>query len=84
VKALATLVNYWRIGNLASFARRYVGVSVEAGNVWDEFSQASWGDLRYGGSLYFGLDTKLLPIYLGAGLAEGGERAGFLFIGRPF
>jgi len=84
VKGLAGLINYWRIGNLASFARRYVGVSVEAGNTWDDLSQASWGDLHYGGSLFFGLDTKFLPIYVGGGLAEGGERSLFLFIGRPF
>ncbi len=84
VVGLATLVNYWRIGSLASFARRYIGVSVEAGNTWDSVSDASWGDLNYGGSLFFGLDTKFLPIYIGGGLAEGGHGSLFLFIGRPF
>jgi NTE family protein len=35
------------------------------------------------GSLFIAADTVLGPLYLGAGLGEGGERALYIFLGRP-
>ena len=35
------------------------------------------------GSLFIAADTGIGPFYLGAGLGEGGERALYLFLGRP-
>ncbi|HKQ84147.1 MAG TPA: patatin-like phospholipase family protein [Steroidobacteraceae bacterium] len=62
----------------------YAGISLEAGNVWQNRSEASFGDLRTDGSLFLGVDTFLGPVYLGAGLDEGGNHAFYLFLGRTF
>jgi len=36
------------------------------------------------GSLFFGADSPLGPIYLAAGLGEGGQRAFYLLLGKTF
>ena len=41
----------------------------------------SIGDLRKDGSLFFGVDTPLGPVYLAAGFDEGGDKAFYLFLG---
>jgi len=62
----------------------YAGVSVEAGNVWQERSDATFGDLRKDASVFLGADTILGPVYLGAGYDSKGESAFYLFLGRTF
>jgi NTE family protein len=62
----------------------YVGVSLEAGNVWDRRSDASFGSARKDGSVFLGLDTLLGPVYLGFGIEDGGATASYLFLGRTF
>jgi NTE family protein len=62
----------------------YAGISLEAGNTWAKKSDASFGDLRKDGSVFFGVDTPLGPVYLAAGFDEGGEKAFYLFLGRTF
>jgi NTE family protein len=62
----------------------YLGVSLEAGNVWQRRSDASFGDTRKDASLFLGLDTPLGPVYLGTGFEEGGNEAFYLFLGRTF
>ncbi|HEY8538872.1 MAG TPA: patatin-like phospholipase family protein [Steroidobacteraceae bacterium] len=62
----------------------YAGISLEAGNTWMDKDDASLGDLRKDGSLFFGVDTPLGPVYLAAGFGEGGHRAFYLFLGRTF
>jgi NTE family protein len=84
VKFLTRLINYWRISRLSNLARSYLGLGVEAGNVWDDASEAATHDLRYSGLAFWGLDTKLSPVYLGYGFAEGGNRSMYVFIGLPF
>ena len=44
----------------------------------------SLGDLEYSGTLFVALSTKLSPVFLGFGLAEGGHTAGYLVVGRGF
>ena len=61
----------------------YAGVSLEAGNTWQE-SDDMFSDLRLNGSLFFGLDTPLGPVYLATGYDEGGSKAFYLFLGRTF
>jgi NTE family protein len=84
VKGLAALVDYWAIGSLGALGRLYLGGAVEAGNVWVDVHAVDTGDLLYSGSLFFGLDSKLLPVYLGYGHTDSGEDSWFLFIGRAF
>lgn len=62
----------------------YLGASIEAGNVWEDKSSLFEHSYRGAGSLFIGMDTILGPIYLGYGIAEGGNKAAYLFIGQGF
>ena len=62
----------------------YVGVSLEAGNVWNERSEIGFDSALKQGSVFFGFDTLLGPVYLGSGFGEGGENTFYLFLGRTF
>jgi NTE family protein len=62
----------------------YLGVSFEAGNVWQKRSQMSFGDARKDASVFLGLDTPIGPVYLGTGYEERGSAAFYLFLGRTF
>ena len=62
----------------------YLGVSVEAGNVWQTRDEVDWGDLQTGGSLFLGAESPFGPLYLAAGLASGGETAFYLYLGKTF
>jgi NTE family protein len=65
-------------------AALYVGGSVEVGNAWEDSSDVSLGNSLLAGSLFVGADTFIGPVYLAGGLAEGGNSALYLFVGRPF
>ncbi len=62
----------------------YIGMSLEAGNVWETRSDARFDNLKLGGSVFTGLDTFIGPVYFALGFAEGGERAVYLFLGQTF
>ena len=62
----------------------YLGMSVEAGNVWATRDDVDFGDLETGGSLFLGAESPFGPVYLAAGLASGGERAFYLYLGKTF
>lgn len=67
-----------------SLVRTYAGASFEVGNVWQDRDEIGFDDLRYGGSLFLGADTILGPVYVGYGLADTGDDAFYLFLGRPW
>jgi NTE family protein len=80
------LVGYRRIAGtpFATFGMPvYVGGSIETGNVTDDRSQL-FHDMKMAGSAFVGADTPLGPIYLGYGVAEGGNDALYFFIGQSF
>ena len=83
---LARLIYFRKIseegGSLVEFPV-YFGASAEAGNVWQSRSAISTSSLLYNGSLFFGLDTFVGPLYLAAGFSEGGQTNFYLFIGAP-
>ena len=62
----------------------YLGASVEAGNVWQQRGEASFGGARKDGSLFLGIDSLLGPLYLGAGYDTTGTTSYYLFLGRTF
>ncbi len=62
----------------------YLGMSLEAGNVWQNMSDAKWRTLHKDASLFFGLDTFIGPVYLGSGFDDHGNQAFYLFLGRTF
>jgi NTE family protein len=81
---LIALGDYWRLGELGPLGKLYAGLIAQAGNVWEDDSDADLGDLIYSGTLFFGVDMRLSPVYLAYGHAEGGESAAYLFVGKPF
>ena len=64
-------------------ATMYLGGSLELGNAWPTSDDISLSNSLLAGSVFMGLDTFIGPVYLAGGLAEGGESAIYLFIGRP-
>ena len=62
----------------------YLGISLEAGNVWERRGDASFGSLRHDGSVFLGMDTFLGPVYLASGFDDQGQHAFYLFLGRTF
>jgi NTE family protein len=62
----------------------YLGFSIEAGNVWQTRDDVDADDLEMAGSVFFGADSPFGPIYLAAGLGEGGEQAFYLLLGKTF
>ena len=61
----------------------YLGGSLELGNTWQSRSDISFDSALVNGGLFAGFDTKIGPIYLGAGFAEGGSGNYYLFFGAP-
>jgi NTE family protein len=65
-------------------ASLYVGASLELGNAWQSSDDVSLSNSLLAGSLFIGADTFIGPVYFAGGLAEGGNTALYLFVGRPF
>jgi NTE family protein len=82
---VARLVYYRRSGDTGSLLEMplYFGGSIEAGNAWQSRAEISGGSLLINGSLFAGLDTYLGPLFLGAGIGEGGHSSFYLFLGAP-
>ncbi|MEM7281987.1 MAG: BamA/TamA family outer membrane protein, partial [Pseudomonadota bacterium] len=86
----AGLVNvafYRRIGGDSSSplnTNLYLGGSLEFGNVWDDSDDISFSSGIWGGAVFLGIDTVLGPLYVAYGLTEGGETAGYFFLGPIF
>lgn len=59
----------------------YAGVTLEAGNVWQDRSEISVDDLIYGASAFFAIDTFIGPIGLAYGRNTEGKDAFYLSIG---
>ncbi|HEY7752993.1 MAG TPA: patatin-like phospholipase family protein [Steroidobacteraceae bacterium] len=60
----------------------YLGASLELGNVWESRSDMDLDSARTNGAVFLGFDTFLGPVYLAAGLDEGGGRSFYLLLGR--
>lgn len=84
--AVAIYYRRLRMNPLRGFlnASLYVGGSLEIGNAWQDSSEVSFGNTLTAGSLFLGADTFIGPVYFAGGLAEGGNSAVYLYVGRPF
>ena len=81
--ALGRLITYRSLGDPGAFTRRlFVGMSLEAGNVFDRLNGSNVAGLRHSGSVFLGADTGIGPLYFGLGVA-GNSRSAYLFLGRP-
>jgi len=79
----ARAVGYHQIARVPIVGRAiYVGGSLEAGNVWTDSGAISGGDLITAGSVFLAADTWLGPFYIGWGIASGGQRSFYLYLGR--
>lgn len=61
----------------------YVGGSIEYADVRERINSLDPSFSGWGGSLFLSLDSRLGPLYIGAGFAEEGEATLYLFLGRP-
>ena len=84
--ALAEMVYYRKLTGLASGVgvALYGGFSVEAGEVWANPQDFRLSDAVIAGSVFLGADTSLGGLYLGVGVAEGGNAAVYLQLGSLF
>lgn len=62
----------------------YLGASFEAGNVWQSSSDVALDNLLVAGSLFVVFDTVVGPIYIAYGVAQGGRKSAYLFLGQTF
>jgi NTE family protein len=62
----------------------YIGMSLEAGNVWQTRSDASFANTQKDASIFLGMDTLLGPLYIATGFDQHGNEAFYLFLGRTF
>ena len=84
--ALGEVLYYKKIGTLARGlgTATYIGGSVERGNVWQNGSDISLADMIWAGSVFFGADTMLGPLYLAYGHAQGNTASIYLVLGQTF
>jgi NTE family protein len=85
---LIQLAYYHRVwGSLTSILEGvpvYTGISLEAGNVWDDLDNADIESVLVAGSVFLGADTPIGPLYLAAGYGEGGRTSLYFYLGRTF
>jgi NTE family protein len=81
---LGRLVAYRPLGPGGTAGTFYAGASLEAGNAWQTTKDIKLSELRYSGSLFLGVDSPLGPVYLGVGVADGGNTSVYLLIGTDF
>lgn len=82
--ALALYRQFWGRSAAPPNLPVYLGLSLEAGNVWQDSDDITFSSLIPAGSAFLGLDTILGPVYVAYGVAEGGHDAFYFFLGRGF
>lgn len=69
--------------NLAQFPL-YLGLSFEAGNVWQQGQEVNHQDLILSSSTYIGTDTSLGPVALGYGRTDTDVQTFYFYLGKNF
>jgi NTE family protein len=81
---LGRVVYERKIADFAAVARGvFVAASLEAAEIDDRLNGPTDPSVLWSGALFLAADTILGPLYLGAGFAESGNAAAYLFLGRP-
>jgi NTE family protein len=60
----------------------FVGGTLEYGAFYNDSPSLADEQGLFGGSTYLGVDTPILPLYVGLGFAEEGEHSFYLAMGR--
>jgi len=77
------VVGYHQIATLPIVGRAiYVGGSLEAGNTWQTSGEIGFPGMVTASSVFLAADTWLGPFYIAYGLASGGQRSFYLYLGR--
>ncbi len=74
---------YRRLGNI-TFLPIYTGFSLEAGNVWNRYTDINSDNTTAAGSIFIGADTFIGPLYLAIGANDDGEAALYFNLGQTF
>jgi len=77
------LVYYHRLLQLPYLEGMYVGGSLEVGKVGGPLVPGSPTGTLKSIAAFFGIDSPIGPLYLGAGLAADGSSSVYFFLGRP-
>jgi NTE family protein len=73
-----------KIADFAALARGvFVATSLEVAEIGNRLNGPEDSSVLWSGALFLAADTILGPLYLGAGFAESGNAAAYLFLGRP-
>jgi NTE family protein len=73
-----------KIATLAPVSRGlFVAASIEAADIEERLNGPQVDSVLWSGAVFLAADTILGPLYLGAGFAESGNGAAYLFLGRP-
>jgi len=86
-KLIGRLLYYWRLGGASVpiiSTPIYLGASLEVGNVWQRTGDISARSAVYAGSVSMMIDSVIGPVYLAYGVARGGRRSAYLFLGQTF
>ncbi|MFM4825355.1 patatin-like phospholipase family protein [Aeromonas bivalvium] len=62
----------------------YLGGSIEQGGVWNKGADIDFQSSLTAGSVYVGIESFLGPVFLGYGMAEGGNDVFYLQLGSTF
>ncbi|WP_197466409.1 MULTISPECIES: patatin-like phospholipase family protein [unclassified Oleiphilus] len=62
----------------------YLGISAEAGNVWEERSAISWDSTFKSGAAFFGWDSPIGPAFLGYGRTNTQDESFYISLGKRF
>jgi NTE family protein len=86
--AFGRLVYRTKLADFTFFEGMYVGGSIEAARVKPlvDFSPTQPAGVTtnvYAGSVFFGIDSPLGPLYVGYGYSDRNNSAVYLFLGRP-
>jgi len=73
----------YRLSEGGFFQGAYLGLSLEAGRISKPLVPSNESGLQHGGALFVATDTPLGPVYVGYGIASGGNRTAYFMVGRP-
>ena len=62
----------------------YLGISGEAGNVWDKRSDVSWESAIKSGAAFLGWDSPIGPAFLGYGRTHTQKESYYISLGKRF
>ena len=84
--AMALAGYYYRLNRKSPLfdAPVYIGGSLEAGNVYQDFEDIGFDNVIYAGSVFAGLDSPIGPIFLGFGFNDEGRQSVYFSIGSFF